>query len=139
LLLRTQIDVRYGCGCGSEVCGVAVAVAVAVVVALAAEGGKEKREEMATEMATGSVFASVSASPSNSVAGTGAGTGGRVGHPIFEDAPLINKPILILDGGSDNYPIQNKWIRSVVALSNLKLNRTNGPTHSLGLWRPLIP
>ena len=40
-------------------------------------------------------------------------SGVRVGHPApaFDDARFINKPVLILDGGTDNFPIQNKWIR----------------------------
>jgi hypothetical protein len=33
------------------------------------------------------------------------------GYPSFEDAPFVNRPILILDGGSENYRIQDKWIR----------------------------
>jgi hypothetical protein len=37
--------------------------------------------------------------------------GGRVGYPVFDDAGFINKPVLILDGGTENFPIQNKWIR----------------------------
>lgn len=46
--------------------------------------------------------------------GRGRGSSGsseRDGYPTFEDAPFVNRPILILDGGSENYPIQNKWIR----------------------------
>lgn len=44
--------------------------------------------------------------------GSGYGSGReRDGYPTFEDAPFVNRPILILDGGSENYPIQNKWIR----------------------------
>ena len=46
--------------------------------------------------------------------GGGSGSGsGSVGYPTFDDAPFVNKPILILDGGTENYPIQNKWIRCV--------------------------
>ena len=49
----------------------------------------------------------------------------RVGYPTFEDAPFVNEPILILDGGSENYPIQNKWIRYenisiLIPISNLQ-------------------
>lgn len=43
----------------------------------------------------------------------GGGDGGTDGYPTFDDAPFVNKPILILDGGTENYPIQNKWIRCV--------------------------
>ena len=39
--------------------------------------------------------------------------GVRAGYPAFDDAPFVNKPILILDGGTESYPIQNKWIRCV--------------------------
>ena len=45
------------------------------------------------------------------MASVSAVSGGRVGYPFFHDAAFINKPVLILDGGTDNYPIQNKWIR----------------------------
>jgi len=38
-------------------------------------------------------------------------SGGRVGNPVCDDARFINNPVLILDGGTDNFPIQNKWIR----------------------------
>lgn len=40
---------------------------------------------------------------------SGAGRGG--GYPVFDDAPFINQPVLILDGGTDNFPIEKKWIR----------------------------
>ena len=46
----------------------------------------------------------------------------RDGYPTFDDAPFVNEPILILDGGSENYPIQNKWIRyeNISILDNLQ-------------------
>ena len=62
------------------------------------------------------------------VAGTGTdgragyGHGYGYGYPTFEDAPFINQPILILDGGSESYPIQNKWIRSVDRLTRTILS-----------------
>jgi len=50
---------------------------------------------------------------------------GTVGYPTFDDAPFVNRAILILDGGTENYPIQNKWIRC--ALYSFNLERFNIP------------
>jgi len=99
LLLRTQTDVRYGCGRG---CG-ALGLRLRLSWRRTAAKNEERREEMATVDA-------VSETEFEN------GPGGRVGYPTFDDAPFINRPILIVDGGSENYPIQNKWIRSVCSL-----------------------
>lgn len=61
--------------------------------------------------ATTTAAALVATAGTDGRAGDGRGYG--YGYPTFEDAPFINQPILILDGGSESYPIQNKWIRSV--------------------------
>lgn len=42
--------------------------------------------------------------------------GGSGGYPTFDDVPFLNKAILILEGGTENYPIQNKWIRCALTL-----------------------
>ena len=61
--------------------------------------------------------------------------GERLEYPTFDDAPFVNQPILILAGGTETHPIQNKWIRCVRPPTHLQPSPVQTLTSpKIGQW-----